>query len=243
MNRWCGPRRWLGAVAVLITSIAVATAACADTVTNWTASASNPPGGDGPVSVSAKITESTGTLTVQLTNLEANPTGAGQELSGILITFGTSLTTQTPSITATGSLIDIGSGGTIIPVSGTPNWGSSVAGTQVCLEAAGNCAPGGKPADMIIGPPGSNNLYSNANPSIVGHEPVIYETATFVLTISGLSATTPITAVQFQFGTGPDFHLGGTPVPGPVVGAGLPGLLVMGSGVVAWLRRRRKVMT
>jgi hypothetical protein len=223
--------------------MALVPTARADTVTTWTASAANPPGNDGPVSASATITESNGSLKIVLTNLQADPQAAGQEISGIMISFGSSLTTQTPSFTASGTLIDIGSDGTITsPPPGTTinHWGSTVYGTQLCLESAGICAPGGSPYDFVIGPPGSNNKYSSANSSIVGHEPVIEQAATFVLTISGLSATTPLTGVQIEFGTGPDFPLKGMKVPGPVVGAGLPGLIAGCGGLAAWLRRRRK---
>jgi hypothetical protein len=61
------------------------------------------------------------------------------------------------------------------------------------------------------------------------------------LLISGVRDTTQITGVQFQFGT-PDFVLSGHKVPGPFVGAGLPGLAASFGGLIAWVRRRRKTV-
>jgi len=51
-----------------------------------------------------------------------------------------------------------------------------------------------------------------------------------------------LTASQMSSGFQFNYAFGTTaaPVPGPVVGAGLPGLVLAFGGLVAWLRRRRQ---
>src|SRR6266566_4543407 len=70
------------------------------------------------------------------------------------------------------------------------------------------------------------------------------------LTLSGIAPGQPfnITEVFHLVSNGPGAHLAGAilvdpvasvPVPGPVVGAGLPGLIFASGGLLAWWRRRR----
>ena len=53
-------------------------------------------------------------------------------------------------------------------------------------------------------------------------------TGTFVIADSAITAATTITAVTFDFGTGPDTFIPGVLVPAPSIGHGLPVLLAIG---------------
>ncbi len=166
-------------------------------VTTYTASGTSC---DGPESGAATITVSNGQIIVTLSSNLLNPTSAGQEVSGIQFMLGnTPISASLAS--AAGTLINIAPGGAVTPYSGTINhWGVALSGSTLTLATAGTGAAGGKPIDLIIGA----GSYTNANSSITGRNPQIQGTATFVLNVPGVTATTSVTAVKIEFGTGPD---------------------------------------
>ena len=109
-------------------------------------------GSDGPLSASADFTFNTGSVTVTLSNLLSAATirSAGQTVSDLSFRLSNPAgTLGTP--TASGQLANIGSGGSVTNVSGSPsrwlaNGHISVTGNTVSLEAIG----GGQPDQLIL---------------------------------------------------------------------------------------------
>jgi hypothetical protein len=144
-----------------------------------------------------------------------------------------------------GQLANIGAGGTVTDVAGTPlRWlgqgppppggqGTfSIVGNTITMEALG----GGQPSQLLL-PSGTG--FTNANSSITGGQfnPFVVGPETFTLHLSGVTAATTISSATFSFGTGPETFI---TVPGPIAGAGLPGLILASGGLLGWWRWRRK---
>lgn len=167
------------------------------------------------VSAEADFSLSSGSLSLTLSNLKGNPTSAAQLISGIKFDVAGS------SLSGSGNLTTANSGEISDITTSGPNSGSYTAGTSDILtrwEATYSAATihlttltGGQPNELIIGPDDSGNfdptlggLYSNANSSINNFNSSVLGSATFDITIPGLTSASQISGVVFEFGTGPD---------------------------------------
>jgi hypothetical protein len=156
--------------------------------------------GGGPVSASALVVTGAGTVTITLTDLQANPTDVAQLISDFDFVLSNGVKTGTLA-SQTGSRINIDGSGNATSASGNPTgWELNTLGAGLQLDALG----GGQPKDLIIGPAGLGGVYTNANGSIAGngpHNPFINQTGTFVVDVTGVTVDTTITSVAFSFGT------------------------------------------
>jgi hypothetical protein len=204
----------------------------------------------------ATFTTGAGSISMTLTNLltPAQVISAGQALSDLQFTLSNAPGAQ-GDLTASGQLANL-SGAPNGPKTATFTSGSpvrfigegppppggsgtfTVSGNTILMEAIG----GGQPSQMILPFVPNGGTFPNANASLLNFNPSTVGPASFVLDFAGITAATTVTAATFSFGTGPDFFIPGVPVPGPVIGAGLPGLVAAGAGLIVLARRRRKLV-
>jgi PEP-CTERM motif-containing protein len=170
---------------------------------------------DGPVDATADFTLGNGTLKIVLTDLLKNPTSDGQLISGISFTVSGALGSSVlTSASGLDSSVDTKHGTyTAGVLSSLPQWKLLSSGDLTTLS-------GKKPNELIIGPDDHGGFdptlgkYSDANPSISQHNPVVLGIGTFDLSIPGITGSSIISDVSMQFGTTP-YSLDPVSVPEP----------------------------
>ena len=173
-----------------------ACAAQATTITYVTPAGATTSGG--PVNASATFVTSADTVTLTLTNLQANPKEVAQLISDIYFTLSTGQTSGTLS----------SSSGQEITVAGGRHLCHGFHGGYGLGHGRRHAAPDGprlqRAGTLIIGPPDGSDVYSNANGSIAGngpHNPFLNQTATFTMNVIGVTADSWVNGAIFSFGT------------------------------------------
>jgi len=182
-----------------------------------------------PVSAEVSVETLGNTIQLVLTNKQANPTNSTQCLSGVQFRLSTG---QTSGTVMTSSAMEriIGNGTYTDGGFVETGWTLARAGSDLLLDDSQ-----GAPKHTIIGPSNLANPYASGSSALNdnSHNPYLANSATFTLSVPGVTAASSIKSVAFQFNTSDCSTIPGVVVPEPVEFA----LLATTSLVIS--RRRR----
>jgi hypothetical protein len=218
----------ISAVACACFAILV-TAAQATPISFVTPTGSTDAAGD-PVNAKVTFTMGAGTVTILLENKQTGEKDVGQNLSDLLFTMSTGQNSGTLS-SSSGLERTVAGNKTFTDGSTVAaGWVLSTSGTNLLLDVLSGPGNSG-PAHTILGLP-TGSSYPNAMGSIAGngpHNPFLAESATFVVSVPGVTAASTISGATFSFGTTAGDNIPGIPVPEPstLILAGLGGLSLL----------------
>jgi hypothetical protein len=169
------------------------------------------------------------TLTIYLANLQSGINSQGQAISGLQFNIGNP--TITPSISKVfGETVNVSGGrfGTQTYQSFDGSSNPAYANWAITSNSPNNMTDlgSGAPQYLIVGPSanfsGVGNNGSKFNPYFQSNATAVFnappttqgDAVVFVLSASGLTSDSIISGVKFEFGTGPDTTLSGSPGPG-----------------------------
>ena len=185
--------------------------------TCWAQNCATPAGAsvtDGPVNAKATFTTGGGYILITLTNLLADPTSAGQLLSGLAFTVSEGETAGTLG-TNTADIRSVKQGGAFTDLGPLATGWALAQNVNGGLELCVLCRDLGSlgPSHLLIGPPAISGTYTSANRSIAGngpHNPFTQGTATFMLNVPNVTSSSVITSAAFFFSTTEGVSVTGT---------------------------------
>jgi hypothetical protein len=197
----CGPLLLLGMIAG---ALAVSPTAKAQTFSTATGATNNT---GNPVSATATFTLNsvTDTIHIDLTNNIVNQNDVSQNISDLFFTLsGPARTGSLTGSSGNTEFVNADRTTTADKTNVSTGWVLDQTNSSTGLHLNGLAGSVNVPAYTILGKPDATGNYSNANGSIAGnsaHNPFLFGTVGFDISVAGLTADQTVTGIVFSFGT------------------------------------------